>query len=39
VATDWRGYTVKTQLNPYDENRVAIDNDYFSEPTSSSKTA
>jgi outer membrane usher protein len=29
VATDWRGYTVKTQLNPYDENRVAIDSDYF----------
>ena len=30
VSTDWRGYAVKTQLNPYDENRVAIDNDYFS---------
>jgi P pilus assembly protein, porin PapC len=30
VATDWRGYTVKTQLNPYSENRVAIDSDYFS---------
>lgn len=30
VATDWRGYTVKTQLNPYDENRVAIDSRYFS---------
>ncbi|WP_414165454.1 fimbria/pilus outer membrane usher protein [Superficieibacter sp. BNK-5] len=29
VATDWRGYTVKTQMNPYDENRVAIDSDYF----------
>ncbi|EDI8535862.1 fimbrial biogenesis outer membrane usher protein [Salmonella enterica] len=29
VATDWRGYTVKTQLNPYDENRVAIDSNYF----------
>lgn len=29
VATDWRGYTVKTQLNPYDENRVAINSDYF----------
>lgn len=31
VATDWRGYTVKTQLNPYDENRVALDSRYFSE--------
>lgn len=30
VATDWRGYTVKTQLSPYDENRVALDSDYFS---------
>ncbi|EAC1133318.1 fimbrial biogenesis outer membrane usher protein [Salmonella enterica subsp. enterica] len=30
VATDWRGYTVKTQLNPYDENRVAINSNYFS---------
>lgn len=30
VSTDWRGYTVKTQLNPYDENRVAIDGNYFS---------
>lgn len=30
VTTDWRGYTVKTQLTPYDENRVAIDGDYFS---------
>jgi P pilus assembly protein, porin PapC len=30
VSTDWRGYTVKTQLNPYDENRVAIDGSYFS---------
>lgn len=30
VATDWRGYTVKTQLSPYDENRVAIDGNYFS---------
>lgn len=30
VTTDWRGYTVKTQLNPYDENRVAIDSRYFS---------
>jgi len=30
VSTDWRGYTVKTQLNPYDENRVAINSDYFS---------
>lgn len=30
VATDWRGYTVKTQLSPYDENRVAIDSNYFS---------
>lgn len=30
VATDWRGYTVKTQLSPYDENRIAIDGDYFS---------
>lgn len=29
VSTDWRGYTVKTQLNPYDENRVAIDSNYF----------
>ncbi|HAD4877702.1 TPA_asm: fimbrial biogenesis outer membrane usher protein [Salmonella enterica subsp. enterica serovar Typhi str. CT18] len=29
VATDWRGYTVKTQLNPYDENRMAIDSNYF----------
>ncbi|EBA7188312.1 fimbrial biogenesis outer membrane usher protein [Salmonella enterica] len=29
VATDWRGYTVKTQLNPYDENRVAINSNYF----------
>ena len=29
-ATDWRGYTVKTQLNPYDENRIAIDSGYFS---------
>ncbi|WP_434661002.1 fimbria/pilus outer membrane usher protein [Klebsiella sp. MISC125] len=29
VATDWRGYAVKTQLNPYDENRVAIDSNYF----------
>ncbi len=25
-----RGYTVKTQLNPYDENRVAISDNYFS---------
>ncbi|MDA8512532.1 fimbria/pilus outer membrane usher protein [Citrobacter sp. Igbk 14] len=31
VATDWQGYTVKTQLTPYDENRVAIDSDYFSQ--------
>ncbi|MBC0547502.1 fimbrial biogenesis outer membrane usher protein [Escherichia coli] len=30
AATDWRGYTVKTQLNPYDENRVAISDNYFS---------
>ncbi|POP44566.1 hypothetical protein CHU32_16270 [Superficieibacter electus] len=30
VATDWRGYTVKTQMHPYDENRVAIDGNYFS---------
>ncbi|ECG5958019.1 fimbrial biogenesis outer membrane usher protein [Salmonella enterica] len=30
VSTDWRGYTVKTQLDPYDENRVAIDSNYFS---------
>lgn len=30
VSTDWRGYTVKTQLNPYDENRVAINSNYFS---------
>nr|WP_318383681.1 fimbria/pilus outer membrane usher protein [uncultured Enterobacter sp.] len=30
VATDWRGYTVKTQLSPYEENRVAIQSDYFS---------
>lgn len=29
AATDWRGYTVQTQLNPYDENRVEIDSDYF----------
>ncbi|HBL4905538.1 fimbria/pilus outer membrane usher protein [Enterobacter hormaechei] len=28
-ATDWRGYTVQTQLNAYDENRVEIDSDYF----------
>lgn len=31
VATDWQGYTVKTQLTPYDENRVAIDSDYFAQ--------
>lgn len=31
VATDWRGYTVKTQLSPYDENRVAINSDYFAQ--------
>ncbi|HCL5252126.1 TPA: fimbrial biogenesis outer membrane usher protein [Salmonella enterica] len=30
VSTDWRGYTVKTQLNPYSENRIAIDSSYFS---------
>ncbi|WP_057104584.1 fimbria/pilus outer membrane usher protein [Citrobacter freundii] len=30
VSTDWRGYTVKTQMNPYDENRVAINSNYFS---------
>lgn len=30
VATDWRGYTVKTQLNPYEENRIAINSNYFS---------
>ncbi len=30
AATDWRGYTVKTRLNPYDENRVAISDNYFS---------
>lgn len=31
VATDWRGYTVKTQLSPYDENRIAIgDSDFAS---------
>lgn len=30
ASTDWRGYTVKTQLNPYDENRVAISDNYFS---------
>lgn len=24
VATDWRGFTVKTQLSPYDENRIAL---------------
>ena len=30
-ATDWRGYTVQTQLNAYDENRVEIDSDYFFE--------
>ncbi|HDC2125378.1 TPA: fimbrial biogenesis outer membrane usher protein [Salmonella enterica] len=30
VSTDWRGYTVKTQMSPYDENRVALDSDYFS---------
>jgi outer membrane usher protein len=29
AATDWRGYTVKTQMNPYDENRVAINSDYY----------
>lgn len=29
VATDWRGYTVKTQMIPYDENRVAINSDYY----------
>lgn len=29
VSTDWRGYTVKTQMSPYDENRVAISSDYF----------
>lgn len=29
VSTDWRGYTVKTQLSPYDENRVAINSNYF----------
>lgn len=29
IATDWRGFTVQTQLNPYDENRVAFDSDYF----------
>lgn len=28
-ATDWRGYTVQTQLNAYDENRVEIDSEYF----------
>lgn len=28
-ATDWRGYTVQTQLNAYDENKVEIDSDYF----------
>ncbi|MBB8737207.1 fimbrial biogenesis outer membrane usher protein [Escherichia coli] len=30
ISTDWRGYTVKTQLSPYDENRVALNSDYFS---------
>lgn len=30
VLTDWRGYTVKTQMNAYGENRVAIDSRYFS---------
>lgn len=29
VSTDWRGYTVKTQMTPYDENRVSISSDYF----------
>ena len=29
VATDWRGYTVKTQLSPYDENRIALGNNDF----------
>ncbi|EOX7394072.1 fimbria/pilus outer membrane usher protein [Enterobacter quasiroggenkampii] len=29
AATDWRGYTVQTQLNAYDENRVEIESDYF----------
>lgn len=29
VATDWRGYTVKTQLSPYDENRIALQNKDF----------
>lgn len=29
VATDWRGFTVKTQLSPYSENRIAISNSYF----------
>lgn len=30
VATDWRGYTIKTQLSPYDENRIAVGNNDFS---------
>lgn len=29
AATDWRGYTVQTQLNPYAENSVEINSDYF----------
>ena len=29
TATDWRGYTVQTQLNAYDENRVEIESGYF----------
>ena len=29
VATDWRGYTVQTQLSPYTENSVAINSNYF----------
>lgn len=29
VSTDWRGYTVKTQMNPYSENRVAINGNYY----------
>lgn len=30
IATDWRGYTVKTQMTPYEENRIAIGSNYFS---------
>ncbi|MCU3988821.1 fimbria/pilus outer membrane usher protein [Enterobacter mori] len=29
ASTDWRGFTVQTQLNPYDENRIEIESDYF----------